>query len=295
MKKMLCDLKNELITKYKYSDDLAENIALIAESVIDDYGEYYENVILDAIMSCEFKIKEPNERNIASFRNREGYYSSVPVLSKDGDNIIVNAQKEIILPNTFNSDNPAYVGVLTSRILELVSSSLNEFSISGNELVQRQGLMTTTYSISDNLELTKTKEIGRGLNEGINSYETLNLMRSEYDTSFEPMGSDYTRIIAGSLIDGVELKELLTDALMTKDTGELENIIVEHTGKSLNEFLSMIDGLTNLEMKMSSTIGDRKEVLDSIEQEYNSIAPLISSLSAGLVLGSDENVPRKVA
>ena len=109
------------------------------------------------------------------------------------------------------------------------------------------------------------------------------------------MGSDYTRIIAGSLIDGVELKELLTDALMTKDTGELENIIVEHTGKSLNEFLSMIDGLTNLEMKMSSTIGDRKEVLDSIEQEYNSIAPLISSLSAGLVLGSEENVPRKVA
>lgn len=285
MEKMLCDLKQDLITKYNYSEDLAETIVLTAESIIDYYGKEYESTLLDAIYSCPFKIKEPSKRNISSFRNRDGYFSSKPVLTKEGNNVLVGSvQKEIVLPNTFNTDNPAYLGVLNNRMIELVNSTLNEYTINGGELIQRQGLMTTTYSINDDLELTKQSEVGRGLSEGINSYQTLSIMRSDYDQSYEPIGSDYTRIIAGSLIDGLGLKDIIISSLVTKNTSELENVIADNIGISLEEFLKKIDKITELETKMSNTLDDSREsIIAEIEENFaNEVAPLIRNLNTSL-------------
>ena len=53
--KLIDDYKNELMNMYGYGDSLAEDIAMMASSIVDSLGIEYESVVLDAVLKTKVK------------------------------------------------------------------------------------------------------------------------------------------------------------------------------------------------------------------------------------------------
>lgn len=288
MKKMLIDYKDELIEKYGYSEDFAETLSIVTDSICDDTKDEYSDLIWNAVLSCKYSVHQKPEKKISDYSKREGMFISTPTIeSSDKGYVITSVNKEIILPSNFDTESISHIGILTNMTLSLVRSAQNEFNIQGNKLKQRQGVMQKEYDIVNedgSITLTNPVTTGIGLEKGITSYTELSIMRNDFDSNYESSkGSDFERVVAGTLIDGFGLKDTLNKASISGDYSELEAVIRENTGKSLNEFLSVIDELDALEVQRANSTLDSDKLKQSIEKlnRYyeNTVAPSIAPLS----------------
>lgn len=226
MKKDLFAFKNELVNKYKYDEALAESLTIVAESLEDYFGT---NMVYDAISACNYMVSNvslskthelllANGLNLSDdLKSKKHYYYSEYDLKRK------TIKRVIVLPASFNFDNPLSKAHLIENTLKLVFSYIHEFTVSGDILQKREGVMTKLYKI-DNYNLNELSSIGYGLEEGIVSYCTQEVIRKYFDDEYDERGIDYQRLTSGYLMDHLNLRDLIIKACLTGDSKELENV-----------------------------------------------------------------------
>ena len=282
VKEMLAALEISLENKYGYSWELASEICVIAESIIQYYGVEYANDIINAVMNCRVEILSKPTNDISAFKYKDGMYVSNPIIE---NGTIVNVDKKIVLPPNYNFDNQAYRGMLLNQMLKLVRSYNNEFRLTRDTLQQREGFKITTHQLKDD-KLLNISEKGIGYEVGSLDNTELTIMLNEFDSYFElPGGNDYERIVAGFLEDTLGLKEITNAASINGNLNEYSSEFQLRTGYSLDEFLNRIDILHELENKRKNSKDDntQKEVLKELEEYFRTqVAPMMQAMSIHL-------------
>lgn len=312
--KLLCDYKDELIEKYGYDEEMAENLSVMAESFCDHYGEDFRSSIYNALLSCKV-IKAQTRQNSAcetvkEVLEKEGMedtvsksplvkedmktatvaFKAVPRIShEDGAFKIDRVDRVIVLGARFNWESPASLGDLAREFDKLVNSYLNGYTIEGDTLVIKTGLATRTETLKKTtrgIKRTFASSNGIGLERGMNVYTELKLIRESYCSLFDVIGDDYERLIAGFVVDCLGLGEIINVARLTKDTSELQTVFDANMANGYEAFLDEVDKLSSLEVKRVHSLEDN-EALSKISQQISSqfcysIAPLVREMEANL-------------
>lgn len=328
MKKPLNDLKNELIGKYGYESDFAETIAIMTDSIVNYYGEEYENLITDAIMSCKYIIagtEENKYENIYDVLKREnmlddtigedivtdgdlkragGVYQSLPRISyKDGVFSIDRVDRLLVLPYYFNKEHPDSLGILAHETLHLIKAYLRAYSIEGNILHERFGFHNIEYDLSYNdgrIEKRIIKNVGTGFEEGVNTHDEYAVMHESYDDTYESAGYGFQRVTAEYLIFDLDLKSMIDKSALTGDLTELIELFDQIKENAFIDFNNAMDESVRLAYERFKNIFDEKKLKESTEksrkQFEEGVIPFIRSLEKVLSKEiSEENVAIKSA
>jgi hypothetical protein len=313
-KKMLFDFKEEIKNKYGYTEELAEDIALTAESCINYMGQDYTNIILEAINSCKYSMAkkgynddgtyfienvydvakrdnmlDESENDIVSegdLKRASGVYIYITRLTyQNNEYKIDRVDRSIIIGSSFAPGTANYYSALAHETMHLIKAYSREHTIENNQLRTRFGLGYADYNLSQKdgkVVKTKTKEIGVGIEEGINTYDELCLMRQFYDSNYEVYGYANLRIVGGFLMDNIGLAPQIRLAQVTGNTDEIRNIIDANMGIGYEEYLKRLDESVALEYERFAEILDPEkcdEVLGRLNKHFEEqIAPATREL-----------------
>ena len=314
MKKPLNDFKLELIKKYQYEENFAETIAIMADSIVEHYGEEYETLVTDAIMSCKYIIsgtKDNKYENAYETLKREnmlddtkgerlldpeslkltaGIYQSLPRLShKDGKYNIDGIDRIIILSKNFDLDNQLFIGTMIHETCHLIKSFIKGYELEGNKLYERCGLCETEYDLSiENGKVAKTivSEKGYGIDEGVNTHDEFSIMRESNNSSYESPGYGKLRATSEYLMYDLDLKSVIDKANLLGDKKELTELMDQTISKGYDGLVDALDGSLKLELTRYKSLLDRKKLKDAIananKQYNNEVVPLVKELTASL-------------
>ena len=218
-----CDISEKLIESGS-NEKLAYAVGSIYDSLICEYGEKYENIILSAILSAKYEIakdhrvlangkKSKLKEDVKAVLKRNNFsldfvtkkdlenkfiYASYPII-ENGE--IREIKRIIVMPEYFNDESPASIGMLVNSINTLVKSYVNEYKIENNTIIRRRGLATYSYDINSK-KLLDSK--GFGLEEGLNSYDEMKIVRKYFDQDekYDLEKPNDNVLVAGMLMDG---------------------------------------------------------------------------------------------
>ena len=218
-----CDIANKLIES-GCEEKLAYAVSTLYDTLVMEYGEEYEKTILDAILSCKYEIareyrvdSDGNKTNAKEDvkavlkrnefpldfiskedLNKRYVYASYPEIK---DNKIIKVNRIIVMPDYFNDESPASIGMLVNSINSLVKSYINEYKIDGNFIIRRRGLATYKYDINS---MKLIESYGFGLEKGLNDYDERAIVRKYYDQDeqYDLEKSNDNVLVAGMLMDG---------------------------------------------------------------------------------------------
>lgn len=309
-KKDLFEYKNSLKEKFGYSEDMAQNLAIMAESQSTVYG----NLAYDAISSCKFvQAKRSSKAPIATVETvlkEEGVLSEVqgesidyqdlrtavakfqgkPIIIKTENGYAIQDVKQVIgLSASFNWDSPDSLGHIATEIDRLINSN-NGYTIENNKLTITEGLMTRTETISGSKNITRTYATsnGIGLERGINYYTAQKLINSEYGMEYTPTSFTDERLIAGFVLDHLGLEDTIRESRITKDTSPLSETFNSTYQGGYTQFLSDIDSLYALEVERNKKIGDIDEqtrINNEMSRIFDEIATKTREMETHLVKG----------
>lgn len=327
--KLLADYKDELIRNWGYGEELAEDISMIAESLVNEYGEEYEDAILEAIKNTEYVIaheRGKNNRRETIFdvlkrtdmldvvlddktmigepelKSFSSFFAMKPELSFDGVQYSIKGVKRLaILPSTYNSANPDSIAKLAEVSDHAIKSSLNSLEINGDELVARNGFATKTIKLSNRdgvIVRSLESEIGLGLDEGLSSYTALHVTRCDYDENYDIQDDSSLRLVAGSLMDSLNLRSIIREAVITKDDETLRRYFDDFTDKGYDAFLREMDNLlaADFNRKRNSVDAEahRRAITEMDDIFAMSVAPIVSGLAVQMIeKGYMEDVGQK--
>lgn len=313
-KKLPCDYKDELKKAHRLSDELAENIATMIDSMVYTYGSDYEDVILNAFKSCKFKVAKTKKSgtmetveemlrveealevveglNDRDLKTASVAFGSSPVISSnDGNYRIDGINRVMALSSRFSWDNPDSLYYLASECEKLVNSCLNGYSIEGNTLTVKEGLRTRTETLKQekgNVTRTLASDEGFGLERGINLYNAWKTTRKNHSPSYDATGFDYARLTGGYLLDNLGLVETIRNARLTKDQAELKNAIDTIAPSGYGALMASLDELDRLEKRRMNSIFDNEELIrisSEMDSHFrNEVAPLVSEMTASMGL-----------
>lgn len=316
MKKPLNDLKIELISKYGYEENFAETLSILVSSIIDHYGEEYENLVLNAILSCKYIIAGTPENkyenaydvlkrenmldtivgdtiiNDSDYKTASGVYQAVPRLSNtEGTFNIDRIDRIIVLPHNFDENRPVSMGILSHETLHLIKSFINQYSIEENILHERNGFYVADYELSVNegkIEKRVLKETGMGFDEGVNTHDEYAVMNESYYDNYEASGYAKQRVIAEYILFNLNLKNIVDKAILTGEFSELKEILNGVRENGYNEFMSMMDKSIELEYERFKNILNGEKLRDATnranEHYEHHIVPFVKDLEKLLAM-----------
>lgn len=319
MEFILDDYKKKLIKKFDYDEDFAEDIAIMADSLINYFGDEYSGLIYDALLSCKICIAPSNRTvtlrdNINSILESEelidkfseedlqnnslGLLSSPEITFEDGVFKVTGINKIIILPSHFNSSNPDSLGILAKECIKLIKSELNTYTIEDNTLITKSGILTRKESLKSTKTKIKRKcieEKGTSLKHGLDSYDQLCLIRTEYNNDYDVHGNDYSRIVAGFLLDYLNLKSEIRKAEILHNDSDLREVFTSTLKKPLEDFLKMTDELTHLEhARKQSLTGSDEDVLKARNKLDFYFSTTVATTMRSLGLEENELSPKSL-
>lgn len=223
IKVLPCDVANKLIES-GCEEKLAYAVSTLYDTLVTEYGEEYQQIILDAILSCKYEIareyrmdsngkKTNTKEDVKAVLKRNNFpldfiskedlnkryvYASYPEIK---DKTITNVNRMIVMPDYFNDESPASIGMLVNSINSLVKSYINEYKIDGNFIIRRRGLATYRYDINSHKLIDS---FGFGLEKGLNDYDERAIVIEYYDQdgTYDLEKTNDNVLVAGMLMDG---------------------------------------------------------------------------------------------
>jgi len=319
MKKMLDEHKNDLKYKFGYDEAFAETITVSVESIVDYFGPEYEDIAWNAVKSCKIVIANKEKKDskgkkttifesvidvlkrenmvnsystkvdFETLKRDKGVYISNPVIVNENNEFqIKGVERLIALDSSFSEQSPGSLAILTNQLMTLIKSYVNEYEIHGDVLVQKNGLASSHYKLSffnDQINILPVQSLGEGLEKGVNSYDELKIVRINYDSNYEAFGFVYQRLIAGFMVDSLEMGNAVKTAELVKDDKALKQLFDE-SGLDYNEFLSRIDVLAQKDKEriLYSFDSDKLKNSNAELEAYfvTSIVPMVRTLNASI-------------
>lgn len=174
---------NLLEEKYDYDKETLSVLEKIIPVLLDYYSEY-QDIILDAIATCEIikcnSFQTVNnilrskkfEINTDDFYNEQGMYTAYPKITKKNNKYYIDrVYRRIIIANEYNFLSIKGIAKLTHELCYLIKSYKKEFSIKDNYLIQRRGLIRLKYKLNNCNEVELITKNNYGLQKGLNCYD----------------------------------------------------------------------------------------------------------------------------
>lgn len=286
-----------------YSDELKSFLLEIIPTMVSYYGEEYEMIIMEALVSsdiyqcnsgetiydvCKKYSKESDESEFvddAIQKKAVGVYFSEPdIIYTDGGYKLENVRRVVAICNSAKLTEPFGKRTLIHELGHLIKSYNNEFIIEGDRLFERSGIITREYSLSvdeaGNVKRTLIHEKNVGLEEGINSYDEANIYSIYSEQERKYIGYATEAFFAENLSENLGLRK---EILESQFVGDIQIIKSKYNNNlQTDEFDSLcmlVDDSVKLEYEMYNNmflcISDKKEDKDkweSIIESKNQVA-----------------------
>ncbi len=312
---LLADFKEELMKKFGYSKELANDIAMVAQDLEEQLGTEYLSVILDAIRTTKVvsvdNYKKSGVRetvldvldregialsNVVTHqsgkdvRNLEGICAVEPTIIKTSDGFELAhdeqgktmVRKLAVINMQYVPGGVSFLAELTREFTTVITSHLNAHSIEGDTLITRCGLSVSVDKLSQNGDSIERKNVacrGYGLEEGLRGYNKLAVTRECHDDKFDLQSHSLSVLAAGVISDMLKLKDIIFAAQVTKDESELRRVIDEHYSGGYDTFLDNLDVLYDLEKKCTElSTGDRQAAMDAMDDLENYYRDTVTSM-----------------
>lgn len=295
---------HEITKKYNYDSNLAGFLYQIYNELIDSLGKEFEPIIYEAFLNTEIVncnntydcllergILENDEGSIVSnsdLKRASGIYKRIPLISYDEQSgkFEIVATKGIIAISNLDLDKEYKKGAIVHEIGHMVKGYYQEFSIEGNILITRNGLIEIKEELSFvNGKIVKKviSEKGVGLEEGLNSMLELSIAKKIVNPKYHISGYGLVASIAQNFLDDSELRKMILNAQMLKDKNKFIKAFDEYFMEGSYETLEeIVDRLYQLILRQLSEIFDKDkmqtttdEINRVILEEYN---PLINKM-----------------
>lgn len=295
----------EIINKYQYNKDLADFIRQVYSEFIIYLGSEYEPIIYEALLNTEIvncdniytclkargMLENQEGESLVSeadLKRATGVYNSYPDIIYDfqSNQFKIQDVKRVVAVCNLDLSKDYIKGALIHELGHLVKSFYQEFTIEGNILTTRSGLIETkeelTY-VNGRVIRKVISEKGVGLEEGLNSNLEEDISKRIVNPNYEISGYKLINRIARSFTNNAELKSMIINNQMLKNTAEansFDNFFMEGAYQTLE---ALTDRLYSLGLKQFSEIFapekmelTTKEITNVIINEYN---PFVERLS----------------
>lgn len=297
----------DIVRKYNYSRELAEFLKQIYDEFVREFGEDVEPIIYEAflntkVVSCDniylyLKSKGLLDNQVGDslvdereLRMATGVYHSYPILQYNEDKkeyTIVDVVRVVAI-NNLDLSKDYIKGALIHELGHMVKAFYKEFSIEGNILTTRSGLIETKEELTyeNNHVIRRVKgEKSVGLEEGLSAVLERDIARRIVDVDYEIHGYGVVHAVARNFTKKDELKKVILNAQMLKDKDRLidffnDYFAVEYSYETLE---ALVDKMYVLGLRQFAAMFNpdkmqaiARELNDVIINEYN---PFIDKLS----------------
>lgn len=285
----LAEFKNILLERYGYSEDLAEDIVIVAKDLEEHFGTEYTEVILRAVAETKVECVKKQQKgksivreNIkdvltregladtlssdefvpfgTDLRSLEGLFVQKPLISctdngfciakdQDGNDIV---QKLIVINSEHIPSNTNFLATLAGELTKAVTSQLQTYTIEGDTLTVKHGLNIRTEKllrVDNDVKRIPIRNLGYGLQQGLTNYNKLGIVRESHADTYDLQEYSLSVLAAGTILAFLKLDSVIAAAQVTKDLSELRSIIQNFYPGNYEEFLSILDKLYDLEKK----------------------------------------------
>lgn len=178
----------KLQEKYGYNNEITEALGKIIPAFIEHFGQENEQLVLDAISSCEIHMqgeKEKPEEYLSDFfpdkdigripTTAVAFYDSMPIVTDEG----ISSKRLIYLTSKGSSDlqNEETMSTLVHEMGHLIKAYNEEYSIVNGQIQKRDGIATTVITRDEETgKYVSGEEAHTGLEEAINCYDEEKIM-----------------------------------------------------------------------------------------------------------------------
>ncbi len=297
---------NKLKEKYNYDEKTIKALSLIIPALIKYYGEDYSDIILSAVFNCEIiccnsrqTISQVlNDRKLTKSvggspvsdidvkRAESIYVPNVKIIYNQDTNSyeIAKIDRVIVTSHTYNYDSLKGLEVLTRAICRLIKSYNNEIVIDENTITFRYGIAHEKRKIvyDGEIILDFIEDFGKGLEEGLNLYDTEKIVSSIYSNDYKCYDYDSVYTVASILKDTYHLQRDINDYEIIGKTEEFEEKYGKEHVDNLCEACDKCISLEN-DMILAFTREDKNNYATSLNKLLgdNVYSALVSIYKSG--------------
>ncbi len=283
----------ELKRRYHYTEKEMNALRKIVPTMISYYGNYYTNLIMEAILKTKIiSCKSDETIGMVESRIRSMDYDSYADILKENKSIkaakyvseaqvyyddlinnymILGINRFIILAHTYNLDSAKGMAGLTKELCRLVKGYYGEYQLSGNEIVRKTGVKKEIIEVSgiDDIHMSLKSSKNTGLEEGFICYDTEKIVGMILKDKYEDFDYDLIKKFAHVLHDDLGLKNAIFHSELEKSYHlEVELDSVEGMWNSFN---TLLDYSAQIENRISrpGLSKDERDGLLKVKEELS--------------------------
>ena len=293
----------EIIKKHNYNEDIANYLRKAYPELVNYFNN--EQIVYEALLNAPIKLTDNlynclkengflnnnQDAGVVSYDTLKvcaGVYHSEPNIKydKSKEQYTIDSVNRIVAINAYSLVPDFSKGTLSHELCHLIKSYNNEYTIKGDTVVEKSGLITRIYQLKNNNgEVSKElwSETGVGLEEGLNAVAeekvTSNVIGQPYTTG----GYKTLREIAKNILNYniPELHEIIKEAEIYHDNVRINSTLGE-TYYKLIEFTDKIYPLIVQISNINVGMEERKQIAEELDrlilEEYKPLTVELKSI-----------------
>lgn len=237
------DFQN-IINKWNYNEELSEFLKKVYNSLIEELGSDFEPIIYEAFLNTEVilsgnniydclknrgLLEEEDDYTVSysDLKRASGVYHCYPNIIFNGTDFEISSVTRVVVINSTTIEEDYIKAALIHELGHMVKGYYQEFSIEGNRLITRSGLIETIeelYIENGKVKKRLISEKGVGIEEGLNAALEESIAKKIVNQNYKVSGYGVINVMAKTLSEDLELKSIILPAQMLK---EKKNLIKE--------------------------------------------------------------------
>ena len=269
---------------YGYNEELTEVLGKIIPAFIQHFGQENEQLILDAISSCEIHMQQENEtpeEYLSEFFPHKdigripaiavAFYDSMPIVTNEG----ISSKRLIYLTSKGSSDlqNEQTMATLVHEMGHLIKAYNKEYSIANGQIQKRDGIATTVITRDEETgKYVAGEEAHTGIEEAINCYDEEKIMSIILGRQFDSY-SYFHKLNEGinPLYANQELVNIFRNAQLNGSNEHIKYLGAEKF-KTLSDCFEELYFVVTKPFIAKRKNGGEKDILQLIEEAKSKIA-----------------------
>jgi len=291
----------KIVEKFNYDQDFSSFLEKVYLELIQYFGD--EELVFEALFNTKIVsvdnvydyLKDNDLLDEGDFLVNEkalkisaGVCQSVPEITYDaiiGTYHVMNIKRSVAIVN-LDLTKTYSKAVLIHELCHLIKSYYNEYEIIGNELISYSGLIECHYELTHDGEKVHKKlikELGVGLEEGLNTISEEDITRKIVDKDYEASGYGVVNAVAKNLLEIPGVIEVIKRSQLYHDKNIISEVLNMEDFANL-EVLSDYLYELNLEMFSRAMQPEKmKETADKIKEILrNEYSPLRDKMTSNL-------------
>lgn len=254
----MSEFLNILKEKYDYSDELLSFLGELIPNLINYYGIDKKDIIMDALLNSEIHI-QTKEEDTKDYLNEyfntdkewefpelaSAMYHNHVSLNENGltsKSIVYKKCKYYGYYMPFDFNDKKQLETLTHEICHLIKG-YGKTIVSGNKVIDRTGLMRTTYEFDNKFNSISETDALVGIEEALNEIDARNI--SKMITSEESKSNGYNAAVYSMniLFENEELARVLKSSSFYSTNDWVDYVGIENSRILISSFDTLVNAM----------------------------------------------------